>query len=74
MGKPLIDLTDEELRQALREKSEHVLHSCGAIMEGLDRRSRERHGRMMLWLAVAVTAATLVQGFAAVVQLVRWSH
>jgi hypothetical protein len=63
MARPLSDLSDVELRQALRDHAEHVVYSYNAVADEIDRRSRNRQARASFVLA----AVGLVIAVAAIV-------
>jgi hypothetical protein len=63
MSRPLTDLSDAELRQALHDQAAHVIYSYNAVVAEMDRRSRDRQARASFILA----AVGLVIALAAIV-------
>jgi hypothetical protein len=68
-SRALIDLTDDELRTALRAQAEHVIYSYTDLLHELDRRAARRAAQMALLLAgvaVVLSVIALVIGLVAI--------
>ena len=66
-SRALVDLTDDELRSALRAQAEHVIYSYTDLLHELDRRAALRAARMSTALA---TVAAVIAVLALIVALV----
>ena len=67
-SRALIDLTDDELRTALRAQAEHVIYSYTDLLHELDRRAAQQSARAALLLAgvaVALAVIALIVGIVA---------
>lgn len=66
-GKSIIDLTDQEIKDALRsEHHRHVIPSYAFLTGELARRAAERNGFRSFVLAAVVGLATMVNAIVAV--------
>jgi hypothetical protein len=68
-SRALIDLTDDELRAALRAQAEHVIYSYTDLLHELDRRAARRAAQTALLLttvAVVISVVALVIALVAV--------
>ena len=59
-SRALIDLTEDELRTALRAQAEHVIYSYTDLLHELDRRAAQRAARAALLVAAVGIAIALV--------------
>jgi hypothetical protein len=71
MAKALIDLTDEELKNGLRQEAESVRYSYSAYVEEISRRSQDRHANAIRWLTFATVLAGLVAAAAAIISVLK---
>jgi len=68
-SRALIDLTDDELRTALRAQAEHVIYSYTDLLHELDRRAARRASQAALLLAGVAIAIAIVALLVAVVAI-----
>ena len=68
-SRALSDLTDDELRTALRAQAEHVIYSYTDLLHELDRRAARRASQTALSLAGVAVAIALVALILALVAL-----
>ena len=67
-SRALIDLTDDELRTALRAQAEHVIYSYTDLLHELDRRAARRAAQTALLLAGCGVGIALVALVAALLR------
>jgi hypothetical protein len=67
-SRALVDLSDDELKDALRKQAEHVIYSYTDLLHELDRRAADRLARAAFLLAATAAALAVV---ALVVALAR---
>ena len=66
--KALIDLSDEELEEALRRKAENVLYSYADYRAEAYRRAQNKLAKAMNWLTLIMALATIAQVVIAIVK------
>ncbi len=69
--KGLLDMTDEELRDAYKNSIEHVSFSTNDYYREIERRTQEKHSKATLALTWAIAALTLIATIATVLSVVR---
>jgi hypothetical protein len=69
-SRALIDLSEEELRTALRAQAEHVIYSYTDLLHELDRRATMRAMRSALLVAVTAVVIAIAALIVAVAVLV----
>ncbi len=57
----LIDRTDEELAEALRNEARNVQYSYNGILDEIKRRSQDKSTRAMIWLTWAIVGLGVLQ-------------
>jgi len=70
-SRALVDLTEDELKDALRAQAEHVIYSYSDLLHELDRRATLRLARASLVLAAAAVVIAIVALALAVIVFVR---
>jgi hypothetical protein len=66
VGKPLPDLTDDELRSELRQSAEHVSYAYNDLMAEIDRRAARRQATASFFLGVVSIVIAVVAVLVAV--------
>ena len=67
----LIDLTDEELIEALRTKAEQVIHSYNSINDEIKLRSQDKSTRAMIRLTWAIVGLGTLQIIVALIGIFK---
>jgi hypothetical protein len=70
-SRALVDLTEDELKTALRAQAEHVIYSYTDLLHELDRRAAIRASRAALLITISALAVAIAALLVALAALLR---